>query len=198
MKTRPALGIYRRLLWLYPRRFRDEFGPDMVQLVANQLRDEHALRVWSRVVVDLLITAPARQLEAHMHRRSTSSVPILFAAISAAGAGLMLIGGTSVGVLAFGAVVAAAAGAIAIVAWRQNATIAAAHLIATHWWKFLVGGAATLIGFAVMTTLTGELGDVTWLVGMIALLSALISLAFGVILAAIHLGGHRRHASSLR
>src|SRR5206468_6797265 len=35
-------GLYRRLLVLYPGRFRHEYGPDMVQAFQDRLRDESA------------------------------------------------------------------------------------------------------------------------------------------------------------
>ena len=51
-----AAKLYRGLLRVYPRRFRDEYGADMVLLFTDQLRDEPALRVWARGVIDLAIT----------------------------------------------------------------------------------------------------------------------------------------------
>ena len=75
-----AVGIYRGLLRVYPRRFRDEYRDDMALLFANQLRDEPAGRVWARVVIDLAITIPARHLEAHMNRPPNPTMPLVFAA----------------------------------------------------------------------------------------------------------------------
>ena len=62
------MGIYRSLLRVYPRRFRDEYRDDMALLFAEQLRDGPASRVWARSLIDLTITIPARHLEAHMNR----------------------------------------------------------------------------------------------------------------------------------
>ena len=40
MTSPRAVVVYRRLLWLYPRSFRDEYASDMALLFADQLRDE--------------------------------------------------------------------------------------------------------------------------------------------------------------
>ena len=48
-----TLRVYRLLVRLYPRRFREEYGPDLVGLVADQLRDEPTWRVLARSAVDL-------------------------------------------------------------------------------------------------------------------------------------------------
>ncbi|HEV8627486.1 MAG TPA: hypothetical protein VG034_23870 [Acidimicrobiia bacterium] len=63
--ARYAAGVYRRLLWLYPRRFREEYGNDLVLLLTDQLRDEPAGRVFGRAAVDLALTIPAACLGAY-------------------------------------------------------------------------------------------------------------------------------------
>jgi hypothetical protein len=65
---------------------------------------------------------------------------------------------------------------------------------AAHWWKFLAGGGAVLVGFVVVTTNTGELGDSTWLPAMIVLLGAVVTIATGLVLGAIHFAAGRPHA----
>jgi hypothetical protein len=57
---------------------------------------------------------------------------------------------------------------------------------ASHWWKFLVCGSAVLIAFVVVTTITGELGDSTWLPAMIVLLGAVVTIATGLVLGVVH------------
>jgi hypothetical protein len=51
MSTHPPVGVYRALVRLYPRRFRDEYGPALVLLFARQLREEAAARVWARGLI---------------------------------------------------------------------------------------------------------------------------------------------------
>ena len=58
------IRVYTLLLRTYPRQFRDEFGPDMVLLLRDQLRDEPPPRVLARSAVDLPITIPTQHLEA--------------------------------------------------------------------------------------------------------------------------------------
>ena len=41
---RATVRVYRSLLRLYPREFRDEYGTDMVQLLREQCSDEPAWR----------------------------------------------------------------------------------------------------------------------------------------------------------
>jgi hypothetical protein len=64
--------VYRRLLGLYPAEFRQRFGEDMVQLFHDRLheaRSRHmaggALVAWTRVLADLVVTAPTEYLRRH-------------------------------------------------------------------------------------------------------------------------------------
>jgi hypothetical protein len=192
-----AARVYGWLVRLYPRRFRDEYGVDMVLLFAEQLRDEPATRVWSRGVVDLAISVPARHLEAHMARLPNPTVPVLFAAISVAGVLFGVITGSNLGMLAVGLSVAAVAGAVAVVAWRHTRAITAARPATAHWWKFLVGGAGALGAVIVVTTTSGELDESMWWPMMIGILGALVTLGAGLILGIAHLMAKRpRNAPS--
>ena len=186
-----AARIYRGLLRVYPRRFRDEYGPDMVLLFAEQLRDEPAVRVWARGVIDLAITIPARHLEAHMTRPPNPAVPALFAAISVAGVLFGVIAGSNLGMLAAGVSVAAAAAALAVVAWRHTRAITAARPATAHWWKLLAAGAGVLAAVIVVTTATGEVDDSMWWPMMITILVALVTLAAGLVLGIAHLTSTR-------
>lgn len=62
--SRQNLGarLYRSLLRLYPREFRDEYGAEMAHLYRDRARDEGALRVWLDLLVDIARTAPREQL----------------------------------------------------------------------------------------------------------------------------------------
>jgi hypothetical protein len=72
-----TLGAYRLAVRLYPKRFREEYGPDLVGLVTDQLREEPTWRVLGRTTVDLALTVPTRHLEAHMSRSATTLVPLM-------------------------------------------------------------------------------------------------------------------------
>src|SRR5579864_4701509 len=59
--------VYRALLKVYPKRYRERFGEQMGQLFADQLRASDTpkkfARVWLRTLADLARTVPARHLE---------------------------------------------------------------------------------------------------------------------------------------
>jgi hypothetical protein len=81
-----------------------------------------------------------------------------------------------------------------VLAWRRARPVAAPSLTAS-WWKFLAGGAAVVLGLAVITTITGDLASPAWAVAMIILFSALVSLAAGLVLGLAHLTGHHHRAA---
>lgn len=164
MTSSRAIGVYQGLLRVYPRRFRDEYGPDMAQLFADQLRDEPAARVWARGLLDLAITVPARHLEAHVNRPPNPAVPLVFAAFSFAGLVLAILGGTNLGAAGFGLAVAVVTGVLAVASWRHTRTITGATRPATaHWWKLVLGGAGALSATVVTVNVTGEVPDGWWL-----------------------------------
>lgn len=193
MSAPPAIGAYRALLRLYPRRFRDEYGPDMALLFAEQLRDEPAARVWVRGMVDLAITVPTRHLEARMNRPPTPVVPLLFAAVSLTGVCVAVIGGSSLGMLAVGLSVAAVAAALAATAWRHTRPVAVSRPATAHWWKFLTGGAGVLVAVVLVTTVTGEVDDSMWWPMVITVVGALLLLATGLVLGLARLTGDHAH-----
>ena len=57
----------------------------MVQLVRDQFADEPTWRVGGRSVIDLALTVPTQQVEAHVRRTPNHLVPVLYTAIAAAG-----------------------------------------------------------------------------------------------------------------
>jgi hypothetical protein len=68
--------LYRRLVRLYPVRFRQDYADEMVRLFADQLRDAQATHstravagLWARSVFDLVVTAPRQ------HIREARAIP---------------------------------------------------------------------------------------------------------------------------
>jgi len=53
---------YRRLLRLYPREFRDEFGREMTRLYRDRGEEESAWSLWRGLALDLVRTAPSEHL----------------------------------------------------------------------------------------------------------------------------------------
>src|ERR1700704_2291341 len=110
--------MYRALLRCYPRRFLEEYRLDMVQLFDDQLRDEPAIRVWLRGILDLAITVPVQHLEIHMTRPANTTVALSFASLSAASLVVGIAIGTNLAILAGAFAVAVIAGTLAFFAWR--------------------------------------------------------------------------------
>lgn len=189
-----AVRLYRRAMWLYPRSFREEYSEDMAQLLADQLRDEHRSRIWCRLALDLALTVPARRMEDHMNRSSSSAVTVGFGVVALAGLLVLLVGGTSVVGVVVGGVVAIGAGSLAIVSARRSRTLTKGSVTA-HWWQFLVGGVAALVALIVVTTITGELPEGGWFIAMLVLLASLVSVLTGVLLGIVRLGTSRLASS---
>lgn len=162
---------YRASLRLYPRRFRAEYGDDMVALFEDQLRDEHTARVVGRAALDLALSAPTRHLEAHMHRTSTTALVVTFVAVAVA---VAAVGGPLGLTGALGLLVLAA------IAWRRSRPVGGAA--DGGWWKLLLGGLALLGLLIVITSATGELPEGGWFVAMTALFTSFALIGAGIVL----------------
>jgi hypothetical protein len=75
--------VYRALLQLYPEPFRTRFGDELVQLVGDLLRDARdgrpgaggVLSTWLRILVDVVLTAPAEHQDQGRIARSLDRPP---------------------------------------------------------------------------------------------------------------------------
>ncbi len=58
--ARRLLGsqLHHRLLWLYPREFREEYGEEMAYVYRNRAADEGVVRLWLALLGDVVRTAP--------------------------------------------------------------------------------------------------------------------------------------------
>jgi peptide/nickel transport system permease protein len=72
-------GLYRRLLFLYPRRFRREYGGDMVQVFRDRFRDQEGAAApggvaafWLWAAGDLLRTAPRERVRSLVEEHATA------------------------------------------------------------------------------------------------------------------------------
>jgi putative ABC transport system permease protein len=59
--------VYRRLLWLYPREFREEYGEEMAHLYRSRAAEEGAARLWLALLGDVVRTAPREHLSMLKH-----------------------------------------------------------------------------------------------------------------------------------
>lgn len=103
--TTPRQG-YRALLVLYPRRFRAEFGEDLVQAFGDLARDLGPRRAWTRCLVDLVVIVPRLHLEIAMKHWP---VPVVLALLVTAVVSTFWVGlAVALPVLVLAAVVALA------------------------------------------------------------------------------------------
>jgi len=181
-----VIRAYGALLRLYPRQFREEYRDDMVLLVRDQCREESPWRVLARSAVDLAITIPKQHLEAHMRRTPSSIVPLGYLALSLAGIGLMIVGGNAVVAVVIGFAVAVIAAVLAVIAWRRSAPASEPATVTASWWRFVVAGPVL---FA-LVILGAGVGVNAWFLGILAVLSGIVSIATGLVLGVMHLG-HR-------
>lgn len=185
-RERVAVRAYGVLTRLYPRRFRDEYGIDMVSMFRDQSRDESAWRVVCRSAIDLAITIPTQHLEASMRRNPSPLVPITYLAIALAGVLLAVIGGTNATTAIIGLAIALGAGTIGVISWRR-ATPVRETTLTGHWWKFLLAGAC-LIGLVI---LGAEVGIEAWELMIAGGLASIVLAAIGLMLGLSHLLTHR-------
>lgn len=86
-------ALYRKLVALYPRDFRDHHGADLEQHFADLVRDTGTTAAWRRTAVDLLVTLPLYRLEHLMtDRHSTMALHASIATMSLAGVAGLLTG----------------------------------------------------------------------------------------------------------
>lgn len=178
---------YRALVHLYPREFREEFGDDMVALFREQYRDEPALLVVVRSLVDLALTVPSQHVETRMHTNPTPVTTLMYLAVTLAGLVLAVVGGTAPLALVTGALIAVAAGALAVLTWQRAAPFRTSTLT-SHWWKFVVAG-LVLIGAVIVAS---GLGVNAWFLGLAVVFIAIGSVVVGVALAVANLVARHR------
>jgi hypothetical protein len=181
-----AVRLYGAVTRLYPRRFRDRYGSDMVSLFREQCRDESTWRVLARAVVDLAITIPTQHLETTMRRTSSPLVPIIYLAVALAGVLLMIVGGSNVTIAIIGLAIALFAGTIGVIAWRR-ATPVRETTLTGHWWKFVLAGPCLV---ALVIIAAGQ-GVEAWELGIATVLTGFVLTAIGVVLGLSHLFNHR-------
>jgi len=165
------MRTYRALLHLYPRRFRREYGDDMVALLEDQLRDEHALRVVGRTALDLVISVPTRHLEARMQRSSSIVLVVIFGSIAIAADVFGGYVGPAIALVMF---------VCAAVTWRRSRPIEVRQ--DSRWRVVLLCGVGLLATLIVVTKMTGELPDGWWYVAMATMFASFGLIVTGVVL----------------
>ena len=86
MEAREAVRVYRSLLMLYPRDFRDRYTDDLVQTFTDLSGELGARRAWRRVTLDLVVTVPRYRLETLMNdERSSALLTVAIVVMAVAG-----------------------------------------------------------------------------------------------------------------
>lgn len=183
--------VYRMLTRLYPRSFRAQYTPDLVQAFSDLEQEHGAMSTWARTWVDLAVTVPRYRMESLVRRHvSSSALMTLASVIGLAGfAGLVL--GWIVALPLFTLAVLVAVSqrtvlgrSLAVAPDRRRTRLRVAGMLA-------LVAAATAGSWVYHLDRYDELGDTTVLahnlVGIFALVGALI---FG--LAGSLQGPHRR------
>jgi hypothetical protein len=93
MEEREAVRVYRSLLMLYPRDFRDRYADDLVQTFRDLSGELGARRAWRRVTLDLVVTVPRYRLETLMNdNRSSTALTLAITVMAVAGITSVFVG----------------------------------------------------------------------------------------------------------
>lgn len=102
--------VYRSMVHLYPREFRDHYGDDLEQHFADLVTDRGARAAWTRAGVDLIVTVPRYRLERIMTEQHSATTLNVAITLLAAGGVLSVLTGVGPGlVLIVAAIVLAVA-----------------------------------------------------------------------------------------
>ena len=88
MEAGSAIRVYRSLLLLYPRDFRDRYADDLVQTLMDLSGELGSRRAWRRVTLDLVVTVPRYRMETLMKEGHSSTV-LTVAIVAMACAGII-------------------------------------------------------------------------------------------------------------
>jgi hypothetical protein len=81
-----AHPIYRTLVRLYPKTFRDTYGDDLVQHFDDLVADRGTRAAWGRTALELAVTGPRYRLETIMNERhSANTITVIAGLLAAAG-----------------------------------------------------------------------------------------------------------------
>jgi hypothetical protein len=82
--------VYRGLVRLYPRAFRNDYADDLVQSFADLLAHLGPSRTWRRTAIDLAVTVPRYRLETVMNPRHTDATLYIATAVVIAAAAVSI------------------------------------------------------------------------------------------------------------
>jgi hypothetical protein len=83
--------VYRHLVRLYPKGFRNDYADDLVQSFTDLLAHHGASRAWRRTAVDLAVTVPRYRLETIMNPRHSDTTLYIATAVVAVAAAVSIL-----------------------------------------------------------------------------------------------------------
>jgi hypothetical protein len=93
MEAGSAVRVYRSLLLLYPRDFRDRYTDDLVQTLTDLSGELGPRRAFRRVALDLVVTVPRYRLETLMSdKRSATLLTVAITVMAVAGITSVFVG----------------------------------------------------------------------------------------------------------
>ncbi len=142
---RARTRTYRVLLWLYPARFRRDYGASMIQLYSD-LERTRAPHPFRRALGELAITVPYQHWEAFMATTpvTRATITVVFTAVIALTS--IVIGATIIGLLV-----------LLLLAWELYAVLRMRGqglvLSSRSWWHFMVAGVGVFVAIFVIFAL---------------------------------------------
>lgn len=177
MRTRAR--VYRVLLWLYPPKYRREYGEPMLQHFTDRLRRGRDRHTWFRTARDLAVSVPYEHWESFMATSHLTRAAITVSVTGAAALTAVLLGVTIVGLIL-----------MLLLTWQLYAILqmrGRGPSTAT-WWHFLVGGAGLFATIFVVFALpwpeswrSQVPGDVAYYVVVVGIALALVLVAVGLV-----------------
>ena len=187
---RAQTRIFRVLLWLYPPRFRRDYGEPMLQLFTDRLRLGSGRGAWTRTARDLAVSVPYEYWESFMATSNVTRVTITVGVTAVAVVASILVGAITVGLLL-----------MLLLAWQLYAILKMRghHLSASKWWHFVLAGVGVFTVIFVVFALPWPQswrsqvpGDLAFYVVMAGIALSIVLVALGVIAGIAQLAISRR------
>jgi len=172
-------SLYRRLLWLYPASFRNEYRQAMVQLFCDQLRDHEGgdrprkatARVWLQVLRDLATSIPDQRIEVFMsEQQATAQLIAVIVTVSLSIVAILFVGFYAAVLL------------VAVTGWLvyQRGRGRYVQLPGqSGWQRWVVSGAGLLVVAWVPVIFSHEFSEWLWGLWALVTVAGLLAVAVG-------------------
>ena len=174
--------VYRRLVRLFPRPFRHEYGDALAQFFRDDVRERGRARGWGRALSDLIVSVPVQHVEVTVRQRTPVrtlamlAVPVL-AGLAAVGLGRFVV---LVVPIAFGVSVAMYLSSMR----SYNEAVSGAS---AAWWRVLGAGVLLLAGMGARATYGPDMDWFPWPLAVLLYLVGWALIISGALLGLVHL-----------